>query len=59
MDRVLSKSYITALSEEEKEKLCAEIEAVLEEEENKWIDESNGVFEYPYKTTVISMKKLN
>jgi hypothetical protein len=57
-DRVLSKSYITILSEEDKGRLCMEIEALLEEENKVWIDESSGIFQYPYKTTVISMTKL-
>lgn len=57
-DRVLSKSYITLLSDEQKKKLCEEIEKVVEQEDKTWIDESSGVFAYPYKTTVISMKKL-
>ncbi len=58
-DRVLSKSYISALSEAEKEKLCVEIQKVLSKEEKSWIDESSGLFKYPYRTTVISMKKLS
>ncbi|KIM28760.1 hypothetical protein M408DRAFT_132375 [Serendipita vermifera MAFF 305830] len=58
-DRVLSKSYITALSEEEKKTLCIGIEGVLGEEEKTWIDQSVGSFQYPYKTTVIAMKRLS
>jgi len=58
-DRVLSKSYITTLSDEEKKKLCVEIEEVLEKEDKSWIDQSSGIFHYPYKTTVIAMKKLS
>jgi hypothetical protein len=58
-DRVLSKSYITTLSEEQKGTLCVEIDEILEMEEKAWIDESDGVFQYPYKTTVIAMDKLD
>jgi hypothetical protein len=58
-DRVLSKSYITMISEEEKEVLKRNIDEALEKEEPVWIDRSNGVFEYPYKTTVVSMTKLS
>ncbi|KAG8755281.1 hypothetical protein FRC14_004196 [Serendipita sp. 396] len=58
-DRVLSKSYITQISQEEKEDLCTKITSVLENNDKTWIDEASGVFEYPYQTTVIAMKKLN
>jgi hypothetical protein len=58
-DRVLSKSYITMISEEEKEVLKRNIDEALEKEEQVWIDRSSGVFEYPYKTTVVSMTKLS
>ncbi|KAG8806966.1 hypothetical protein FRC17_004703 [Serendipita sp. 399] len=58
-DRVLSKSYITQISQEEKDELCKGINSVLEKSEKIWIDEASGVFEYPYETTVIALKKLN
>jgi hypothetical protein len=58
-DRVLSKSYITMISEEEKQVLKMNIDETLEKEEKTWVDRSSGVFEYPYKTTVISMTKLS
>ncbi|GAA5850330.1 hypothetical protein JCM8547_001834 [Rhodosporidiobolus lusitaniae] len=51
VDRVFSKSYITALSEEQRkevERKCREI--VKKGDGKKWIEEEKGVFEYPYKT---------
>lgn len=58
-DRVLSKSYIAIVSQEEKAALMSRIAEILDQEDKKWIDQSRGTFEYPYKTTVISMKKLS
>ncbi|CAG7846121.1 SubName: Full=Uncharacterized protein {ECO:0000313/EMBL:CCA66813.1} [Serendipita indica DSM 11827] len=58
-ERVLSKSYITQIPPEAKSKLAEEIEATLRESEKAWIQEEAGIFEYPYKTTVIAMKKSN
>lgn len=58
-DRILTESYITQLSDEKKAILCDKIGKVLEKEDKKWIDQGSGVFEYPYKTTVVAMKKLS
>lgn len=45
VDRVFSKSYITAQSEEEKKKIDARVRQILAEAgDRKWIDESQGVF---------------
>lgn len=45
VDRILSKSYITALSEEEQEKVAQEMrEIVRRGEGKKWIDEKEGTF---------------
>jgi hypothetical protein len=48
------------LSEDEKASVAADIKDIVERGDDKdWIDESKGVFEYPYKTyVVISRKKL-
>lgn len=52
---MLSKSYITMLSEEEREGLTEEARKVVQKGEGKvWIDEAKGVFEYPYRTTLVS-----
>ncbi|CEQ39491.1 SPOSA6832_01033 [Sporobolomyces salmonicolor] len=58
IDRVLSKSFITALSEEEQAKVVKEIEAVLKKGEGmKWINEDEGIFEYPYDTDLYVIRK--
>jgi len=59
VDRVLSKSYITQLSENDRIRLREEIRNYLDEETSKvWIDKENGVFEYPYKTFLVVMKVM-
>lgn len=59
VDRACSKSYVAVLSEEEKEKVKHDLRAIIERGEEKvWINESEGTFEYPYKTyAVIAHKK--
>ncbi|GAA5962249.1 hypothetical protein JCM21900_000137 [Sporobolomyces salmonicolor] len=58
IDRVLSKSFITALSEEEQAKVVKELEAVLKKGEGrKWIKEDEGIFEYPYDTDLYVIRK--
>jgi len=45
VDRALSKSYITALSDAEKAKLVAQINEIVKRGDGKvWIDEAKGVF---------------
>ena len=57
-DRVTSKSYIAILPTEKKAELEKEIKAALSPREDKtWIDESRGIFEYPYKTYLVTMKR--
>lgn len=60
IDRASSKSYITILADEERAKLQKDLAAIVERGDVKvWINESEGVFEYPYKTdVVISRRKL-
>lgn len=59
INRVLSKSYITMLSEEERAGLVKQLKEIVEKGEGKkWIKEDEGVFEYPYLTTLVVMKKL-
>ncbi|KAF3931317.1 hypothetical protein ABW19_dt0204707 [Dactylella cylindrospora] len=50
VDRVVSKSYITALVEEDKKAVEDGVRDILKTETKVWIDESSGVFEYPYAT---------
>ena len=59
VNRACSKSYIALLSPEEREKVVADIDTVVAQKENfTWVDEAQGIFEYPYQTfLVISRKK--
>ncbi|KAF5392395.1 hypothetical protein D9757_001544 [Collybiopsis confluens] len=60
LERVTSKSYIAILAQDKKEeygKLISEAQEMLGREEKKWIDKDAGVFEYPYKTTLIIAQK--
>ncbi|GAA5820430.1 hypothetical protein JCM11251_005623 [Rhodosporidiobolus azoricus] len=55
VDRVFSKSYITALSEEQRSELEKEMREVVKKGEGKeWIDEKEGVFAYPYDTDLFT-----
>jgi len=57
-NRVFSKSYIAVQSDEEKEKVKAHVNAIIDKGEGKvWIDEKEGVFQYPYKTFVEVLKR--
>jgi hypothetical protein len=54
IDRALSKSYITVLSEDEKAFVTADLKKIVDKGDDKvWTDKSQGIFEYPYKTYVI------
>lgn len=51
---MFSKSYITALSDAERETLGHEIRDVVRRGEGKtWIDKDQGTFEYDYKTDLV------
>ncbi|KAI0054120.1 S-adenosyl-L-methionine-dependent methyltransferase [Auriscalpium vulgare] len=57
-DRALSKSYIAVLPADDKVKVKADIEAIVKKGDGKkWIDESEGTFEYPYKTFVVIFRQ--
>ncbi|KAJ6547588.1 S-adenosyl-L-methionine-dependent methyltransferase [Mycena capillaripes] len=60
LDRACSKSYMAILPAEETAKVREDLTAIVKKGEDKvWINESEGIFEYPYKTDVfISRKKL-
>ncbi|GAA5948181.1 hypothetical protein JCM10213_007056 [Rhodosporidiobolus nylandii] len=59
VDRVFSKSYITALSDEEKKGVEEKVrEVVRQGEGKKWIKEEEGTFEYPYKTDLFVTRRL-
>jgi len=57
VERVRSKSYIAVLPEGLKSKLTSDILQMLDEEPKSWVDEQQGVFNYPYKTTLVVMPK--
>lgn len=58
IERALSKSYVAALPDEEKEKVRAHLERILTTGEGrKWIDEEAGTFEYPYTTHLVLIQK--
>ena len=57
VDRVCSKSYIAVLPEGERNKVCERVRELVQRSQDKvWIDENNGIFEYPYTTTVVLSK---
>ncbi|KAF9647578.1 S-adenosyl-L-methionine-dependent methyltransferase [Thelephora ganbajun] len=51
--RSLSKSYISILPEDERDKVVDNLRNILETEQKTWINNEEGVFEYPYETTVV------
>ncbi|GAA5962920.1 hypothetical protein JCM3765_005920 [Sporobolomyces pararoseus] len=58
VDRILSKSYITALSQEDQEKVANDMREIVRRGEGKqWIDEKEGIFHYPYNTDLFIIRK--
>lgn len=58
VERALSKSYMSILPPDEKERVIEDIKAIVANGDGKvWIDESKSVFEYPYKTLVVLSRK--
>ncbi|KAF8550295.1 S-adenosyl-L-methionine-dependent methyltransferase [Imleria badia] len=58
INRALSKSYISILPPDEKQSVIEDIKAIVAKGDGKvWIDESKGVFDYPYKTLVVLARK--
>lgn len=58
IDRASSKSYITMLPEAQREQLRRDIGEIVDKGEGLvWRDQAAGVFEYPYKTTVVTFNK--
>jgi len=53
-DRACSKSYIAIQKDDVKAKVVNDIRQILDKGEDKvWIDEAQGIFEYPYKTILV------
>ncbi|KAJ7343462.1 S-adenosyl-L-methionine-dependent methyltransferase [Mycena albidolilacea] len=58
VDRACTKSYMAILPDDEIKLVRKDLTAVVEKGEGKvWIDESEGVFEYPYKTDVVIARR--
>ena len=59
VDRASSKSYVAVLPDEKKKEVQDAIRKIVDEDKQKvWIDESQGLFEYPYKAyVVVSQRK--
>ena len=55
--RALSKSYICTLSEDERTKVADDLRSVLEAEEKTWINKEEGVFEFPYESRVVTIRR--
>lgn len=54
INRVLSKSYIAVLSDEDRVKLMAVLREVVQRGVGKiWVDEAKGIFRYPYQTDLV------
>jgi len=57
VDRVVSKSYITQLGDEERMNVEKEVRRIVGDGKKVWIDEEKGVFEYPHFTHLVVIKR--
>ena len=58
VDRVSSRSYFAILPDDKKSKVQQEIRKLVEQGHDKvWVDEAQGLFEYPYKTCIVIAHK--
>ncbi|KAF9533022.1 S-adenosyl-L-methionine-dependent methyltransferase [Crepidotus variabilis] len=58
VDRVFSKSYIAVLPDDQKTEVKNAVQKILDESNKSWIDEAEGIFEYPYRSfTVVARRK--
>ncbi|GAA5937562.1 hypothetical protein JCM3775_001271 [Rhodotorula graminis] len=58
VDRVFSKSYITALTDSERSDLEQRLrETIRRGEGREWIDEEQGIFAYPYETDLFVARR--
>jgi hypothetical protein len=58
IDRIFSKSYIAILPANEKEQVKSSVKSIVERGEGKvWVNESAGVFEYPYQTFAVVIRR--
>lgn len=59
VDREFSKSYIAVLPQDQKAIIQDAIREIIDDDgaEKVWINESEGIFEYPYKADVLIAHK--
>ncbi|GAA6016059.1 hypothetical protein JCM11491_000655 [Sporobolomyces phaffii] len=58
VDRILSKSYITALAQDEQDRVARDMRAIVARGDGKrWIDQTAGTFQYPYNTELYLIRK--
>ncbi|GAA5840381.1 hypothetical protein JCM3766R1_000271 [Sporobolomyces carnicolor] len=58
VDRILSKSYITALAQDQQDKVARDMREIVRRGDGKeWIDQSRGTFYYPYNTELYLIRK--
>ena len=55
--RVLTWSPIAVLDEDEKKRVKEKVAKILEGGELVWSDRENGVFDFPYETLVVILKR--
>jgi len=48
---------LSALPEIEQNKVADSLRNILEIEQKTWVNEEEGVFEYPYETTVVTIRR--
>lgn len=61
IDRLNSKSYIAALSEDDRTELENNIRTIVEDEKDKsvkWVDREQGVLEQPFQTDLYLFKRV-
>lgn len=58
INRAMSKSYISILPDNEKQQVQTDLEAIVQRGDGLvWLDESKGIFEYPYETLMVIARK--
>ncbi|KAI0273766.1 S-adenosyl-L-methionine-dependent methyltransferase [Gloeopeniophorella convolvens] len=57
-DRVMSKSYIAVQPDDVKTQIKASVKEIIDRgDDRKWIAEDKGIFEYPYKTLAVVLRR--
>ena len=55
--RGLSKNYIFALPEIEQNQVADSLRNILETKQKTWVNGGEGIFEYPYQMTVMTLTR--